>query len=424
MRIYRLIKEYKDFFIGAGVFILFLFLKDKGSIFQYFPVVSLAFVIIVIAFGVVSLFYRHFFETKYTVQEFLKDLNQNILFARRPFVIQVRNAHIPGLVKPLSKAVHSEHWWDWSYFGVHPDCGGFCANVCGEIENCYLTGDVFKNTKTSTLRLIEDYPLGTRSEIFFGEIGCMPKFAKPSQFRPELIEAVEERQYELFFRELYIFDSSWDNSERTCQVSKPRRLIDTKKIIEEWSRLQGVLISPIQKAKELVWKNAPPDESDRSAFIQALEEMRIKNCREKFIAVTPGSGRLKPILSLLRNQSFLSRFLILFGWILSPLTLWNDSIVNIPISFGFAPILASIFGLDYYWSVGLAYLFSNVLGMILLMVGIAMIPQTKILRVNYRNIIIMFVILIFMVLVTYCVQHRAVIPFWFHEIIKNMQILL
>ncbi|WFO74979.1 hypothetical protein J4526_07875 [Desulfurococcaceae archaeon MEX13E-LK6-19] len=62
--------------------------------------------------------------------------------------------------------------------------------------------------------------------------------------------------------------------------------------------------------------------------------------------------------------------LFTIGYILSPLSWWNDAVVNIPLSYVIASILTLFFGRDLFplLFVG-AYLFTNVLGFLLMHVA-------------------------------------------------------
>ncbi len=64
--------------------------------------------------------------------------------------------------------------------------------------------------------------------------------------------------------------------------------------------------------------------------------------------------------------------LFLTGYILSPLTWWNDVFINIPISYVIASIISKIVGESYFPKLMvLAYLFTNVLGFLLMHISIS-----------------------------------------------------
>lgn len=57
------------------------------------------------------------------------------------------------------------------------------------------------------------------------------------------------------------------------------------------------------------------------------------------------------------------------GWVLSPLTWWNDQFVNIPLSYLLANLLLSIFPLQFKWLVIISYYFTNLLGILFMYLG-------------------------------------------------------
>ena len=76
------------------------------------------------------------------------------------------------------------------------------------------------------------------------------------------------------------------------------------------------------------------------------------------------------------RRKFLSKGLraivFLIGYILSPLTWWNDVFVNIPLAYIMASMLSWFFGQDSFPALFAgAYLFTNVLGFLLMHVSIA-----------------------------------------------------
>jgi hypothetical protein len=57
------------------------------------------------------------------------------------------------------------------------------------------------------------------------------------------------------------------------------------------------------------------------------------------------------------------------GYILSPLSWWNDGFVNIPLSLLAAKILSMLFGVDFVVAFYTSYTASNIIGMVLLYLG-------------------------------------------------------
>jgi len=61
--------------------------------------------------------------------------------------------------------------------------------------------------------------------------------------------------------------------------------------------------------------------------------------------------------TLIRNTVFF------IGWVLSPLTFWNDAFVNIPLSYLIANLLFRFIKTDFLQLVLVAYWFTNVVGL-------------------------------------------------------------
>lgn len=65
-------------------------------------------------------------------------------------------------------------------------------------------------------------------------------------------------------------------------------------------------------------------------------------------------------------KAFLRNTIFFIGWVLSPLTFWNDTFVNIPLSYLLANILVRVIKSDFLWLVLISYWITNVLGLLLM----------------------------------------------------------
>ncbi len=91
------------------------------------------------------------------------------------------------------------------------------------------------------------------------------------------------------------------------------------------------------------------------------------------------NGALKDMHSLRRKfneiktrKGLFRGILFITGYILSPLTWWNDLFVNIPVSYVIASIISKIIGEDYFPELIVSvYLFTNVLGFLLMHISIS-----------------------------------------------------
>ncbi|MMZ68825.1 hypothetical protein D1872_315640 [compost metagenome] len=59
----------------------------------------------------------------------------------------------------------------------------------------------------------------------------------------------------------------------------------------------------------------------------------------------------------------------MFGYILSPLSWWNDAFVNIPLSLALAGALYKLAGVDPKIGFAASYWFTNVAGLVLMLLG-------------------------------------------------------
>ncbi|MDD5422171.1 MAG: hypothetical protein WC592_07965 [Candidatus Omnitrophota bacterium] len=73
-----------------------------------------------------------------------------------------------------------------------------------------------------------------------------------------------------------------------------------------------------------------------------------------------------------------ARILFFIGWVLSPLTFWNDAFINIPISYLCANITISFFKADLLLVVLVFYWVSNLLGLLMMyMAGRGVVHDKK-----------------------------------------------
>lgn len=68
-------------------------------------------------------------------------------------------------------------------------------------------------------------------------------------------------------------------------------------------------------------------------------------------------------------KNFINRLVFFTGWILSPLTFWNDAFVNIPIAYLAAALLFRVFHISFIALVLISYWISNVIGLAMMYVS-------------------------------------------------------
>lgn len=65
-------------------------------------------------------------------------------------------------------------------------------------------------------------------------------------------------------------------------------------------------------------------------------------------------------------RPFIRNTVFFIGWLLSPLTFWNDAFVNLPLSYLLANILIRLMNVDFLWLVLVSYWITNGLGIYLM----------------------------------------------------------
>ncbi len=64
-----------------------------------------------------------------------------------------------------------------------------------------------------------------------------------------------------------------------------------------------------------------------------------------------------------------SSFVFFVGWLLSPLTAWNDSFVNLPLAYLIANLVYAIVPADFKWLFIGSYIFTNIIGFALMFIA-------------------------------------------------------
>ena len=62
-------------------------------------------------------------------------------------------------------------------------------------------------------------------------------------------------------------------------------------------------------------------------------------------------------------KNILRGFIFFVGWILSPLTWWNDTFINLPLSYLAANVLFYIIPVSFAWLLIVSYWFTNLIGL-------------------------------------------------------------
>jgi len=69
------------------------------------------------------------------------------------------------------------------------------------------------------------------------------------------------------------------------------------------------------------------------------------------------------------NKGLVYRAIFFLGWLLSPLTSWNDAFINIPFAYLCASLVFRLAHFDFLPMVLVFYWISNILGIVLMFIG-------------------------------------------------------
>lgn len=94
----------------------------------------------------------------------------------------------------------------------------------------------------------------------------------------------------------------------------------------------------------------------------------------------------KRMPSIIRNAIFF------IGWMLSPLTFWNDAFINIPIAYLCAALLARVIKADFLFLTLVFYWLSNVFGVLMMYSSGKSIMQDKRDRLNALRTLLITVV--------------------------------
>ncbi len=89
----------------------------------------------------------------------------------------------------------------------------------------------------------------------------------------------------------------------------------------------------------------------------------------------------------MRRRKVKGGILVLIGYILSPLSWWNDLFVNIPISYVAASIISYFYPDIFTAAFVAAYLATNVLGFVLMHIGAEEIVLYENVKPNHRSLL-------------------------------------
>lgn len=398
MRIIRTINEYKVL-IYALIVLAIYYMKQIGLIETATEVLLLssATIVIVYSLGLLIQFGWKIIVKRSKFESILEELRHDLSRGRKKAVVVIRNAPFSNLAlrNQYTTAVQEKDWWDWSYVGLHPDCDKFCDELFKELKTVYIDSPDPSRIRTSSLTFLKEYPLKPRRKtlVFMGDI-VVPKGSEgPSHFPAHIWDAMSEVGYEPDFYKLYIIETSWRADKKNCIMSKSKTKIerDPSKVKEEWNRVSQSVMQKAATSETLVYKHQPAQTKDeRLNFFTNLEKNVSKICKSSLFVISPSSGSAFSVAREGFSGHFWAKFFLIVGWCISPISFYNDFIVNLPLTLVIAYPFIRFWRCNKLLATGVAYTFTNILGFVFIYVGLHIAKKVPKRRLSITRTSIIF----------------------------------
>lgn len=373
MQAIRWVNQYKVLLYAVvGLAVLSVDPQDTtGALIWCYRVILGLFVVLA-----VTDFIYHRLSKQRSFKRILKELVSDLFRHRRRAIIVVRNAHLIDLSREFSHAIRAQEWWDWSYVGNNRECKTFCTHLASELGAEYLATDRVNSIQTSSLTLLEEYPFKDRTYIFFGDIIFPGTVIPPSAFPEHIFNEVTKGAMTLSLSKLYIYDTHWRARERQCLPTSARIVRNPARIHHYWDDIENKLRHRLGNSRNLTWTDGPPEASKINRFAHAIKLTQSGECPKSIFIVSPRTGGLRDYAKAARAWGWGPALLVTVGWLLSPLSFFNDAIVNVPIALAISLPIIGIFGIRFAVAItAISYLFTNVMGIVLLYLGIRLGAQ-------------------------------------------------
>ena len=329
-------------------------------------------------------------------QAVLEELEHDLLTNRVKTAVVFRNAPFPDLANILerfTKAIQDKNWWDWSYIGSHPDCNSLCTELFHELHQVYMNSSGSDKILTSSVTFLSEYPLKRKSLIFMGDVIVPENASAPKDFPDNIWGAVLKGTHKLDFNKLYIIESAWRVGRGICTVRKGYIERDPSKILKTWQKVNESMRFELAKGDTLVYKDCPPKSEKKQSFFNKLKAKICETCESpSFFVVSPFTGNPSSFFRKGVIENFGAKILLFAGWLLSPLSFYNDAYVNVPISLIISYPFIHFWGMSMFWVFGLAYAFTNVSGFALIYLGLRIGKKKPYWRIPAVRTLITFVI--------------------------------
>lgn len=285
-------------------------------------------------------------------RELIKDLRS----IQVPFILRVAQGPDPLhdlLELRLPQIVAAEAYWDWSYYST-PDDRTSAERMLKEIEALYCDQEM--EPDTSTVGFIDSGYFSHSSALV---VGTIFGDAGEEDFVPEpwLIEELGNR---LTIQPTKIYKYEWQEDQSGGLTMRRGRVLDERADVDStWRSMMEWL--PEREPKQWAFSALSPWSTERSQELQQEAARRIGQ----------GGIQLRSGLGSLRSEFGTYRWYVFWlGFMLSPLTPYNDFIVNAPLAALLTWVVVSATDLQASWVLPSAYLLTNIIGFVLMTVGV------------------------------------------------------
>jgi hypothetical protein len=338
-------------------------------------VVKAIVVILIVGLGILfELFARRVVLWQSQTQTALEELEHDLLTNRRKAIVVFRNAPFPdlaNLVQRLSGAIRQQDWWDWTYLGPHPDCDKLCGGLFDELKQVYMNSPESEEIKTSSVRFLAESSLRRKNLIFMGDVVVGEDRGDPKDFPDSIWSAGIAGTHEVDFSKVYVLQSAWRADTSECTICSGYVERDPVKISKMWEQVHKTMRLQLGKSDTLLYKECPPETKERKAFFAKLKTHICKGCKSSsFFVVSPFAGNAFSISRKGLEGNLWAKSFVFFGWLLSPLSFYNDTYINVPLALIMSYPIVEFIGWNKIYVTGLAYILTNILGVVLVFIGL------------------------------------------------------
>lgn len=380
MKTISFVIKYKEIIFSIIIISFFVFDYDNESKKNIDLVARYSIFLLLIIGGLLAEIIYKKKNKKIENNKFIQELNKDIHSNRQRGIVIFRSSNMPGLMSGrLSEVIHEKDWWDWTYVDNSAVCHNVCNDLSKEVNDVYLDMDIFEKIKTSAIYYVNDTLLDGMNYIFLCDIILPGGITGSDKFPKNLWEAEGARGFHVEFSKLYSVESVWSASKGSCaakDITVEREHSKIKMAFDEIHEKMRLALGD-SYGHGLVWKEKAPSLEERDAFLANLNSVDNVDCPKNIFVIHSRSGKLREVFNrtvgddtpILRK--IVAGLMVVIGWLLSPLTFYNDLIVNIPLAVVMGSLLSIFFGSENYsYIVAACYLGSNVLGILMVWGGL------------------------------------------------------